>query len=155
MTWQKIAGAAAALALVCGTANAQAPTWSKEQMDVWSVVAKSWEDEAAQNGRWPGDYVHDRVVAWDNDFPAPRGKESVLKWTRFTEKTSKLLQYEVTPLAISVVGDTAVVHYGVVTVNQRVQDKPEREMGAAVETLVRTGGQWKYLSLSGFDFEKK
>lgn len=155
MRWNRIAGAAVALALTCGMAQAQAPSWSKEQTDVWTFVAKSWEDEAAQNGRWPGEYVHDRVVAWDDGYPAPRGKDSMLKWTRFNEKSSKMLQYEVSPLAISIVGDTAVVHYGIVTVTQRGQEKPEREVGAAVETLVRTGGQWKFLSLSGFDLEKK
>lgn len=150
-----VAGAALALALICGMAHAQAPSWSKEQTDVWTFVAKSWEDEAAQNGRWPGEYVHDRVVAWDDGFPAPRGKDSMLKWTRFNEKSSKMLQYEVSPLAISIVGDAAVVHYGIVTVTQRGQEKPEREVSAGVETLVRAGGQWKFLSLSGFDLDKK
>lgn len=133
---------------------AQAPTWSNEQLAVWNVVTQSWADEVAQNGRWPGNYVHDRVVAWDNSWPSPRYKTSMEKWTRFENAQRRTLEYELAPEAITVSGDTAVVHYTGVTVSQRAQDKPDREMFGVVETLVRSGGNWKFLSLTGFDLEK-
>ena len=76
------------------------------------------------------------------------------KWSRFQDKQRQTLEYELAPAAITVSGDTAVVHYTGVTVSQRGQDKPDREMFGVVETLVRSGGSWKFLSLTGFDLEK-
>lgn len=133
---------------------AQAPTWNVEQTAVWTVVTQSWADEAAKNGRWPGNYVHDRVVGWDSSWPLPRYKTSIEKWSRFQDKQRQILEYELAPAAITVAGDTAVVHYTGVSVSQRAQDKPEREMFGAVETLVRSGGTWKFLSVTGFDLKK-
>ena len=144
---------AALAAALPASAAAQAPTWSPDQTAVWNVVTQSWADEVAKNGRWPSNYVHDRVVAWDSSWPLPRYKSSLEKWTRFQDKQRQTLEYELAPAAITIAGDTAVVHYTGVTVSQRAQDKPDREMFGAVETLVRIGGAWKFLSVSGFDLE--
>lgn len=142
--------AIAALSLPAAAA-AQAPVWSPEQTAVWNVVSQSWADEVARNGRWPASYVHDRIVAWDASWPFPRDKASLEKWTRFREKDERTLEYQIAPSAIAISGDTAVVHYTGVNVSQRAQDKPEREMFGAVETLVRSGGTWKFLSVTGFE----
>lgn len=150
----KIIAAAVLAASFSVPSLAQAPNWSNEQMAVWNVVTQSWADEVAQNGRWPGNYVHDRVVAWDDSWPLPRYKAAIEKWSRFQDGQRRTLQYELAPAAITLSGDTAVVHYTGVTVSQRAQDKPDREMFGVVETLVRSGGTWKFLSLTGFDLEK-
>lgn len=142
---------AAAAASLPAAAAAQAPAWSPEQTAVWNVVSQSWADEVARNGRWPASYVHDRVVAWDSSWPFPRYRASLEKWTRFRETDTRTLEYEIAPAAITISGDTAVVHYTGVNVSQRAQDKPDREMFGAVETLVRSGGSWKFLSVTGFD----
>lgn len=130
---------------------AQEPTWSREQTAVWSVVTQSWADEVARNGRWPSEYVHDNVVNWDSSWPMPRYKASIEQWTRFDNTQRQTLEYELTPAAIALAGDTAVVHYTGVTVSQRAQDEPDRDIFAVVETLVRSDGEWKFLSLTGFD----
>jgi hypothetical protein len=148
MHYRSLIAVVAFAAPVC--AVAQAPTWTAEQTAVWTVVARSWADEVANNGRWPGAYVHERVIAWDADWPAPRDRASLEKWARFGATMQKTLEYEVTPVAISVVGDTAVAYYTYVQMTQRASDKPEREAGVLAETLVRDRGEWKYLSLSGF-----
>ena len=51
-------------ALVAACAQAQAPTWSEEQAAVWTVVDQSWEAQAAENGKWPGDFTHEKFVQW-------------------------------------------------------------------------------------------
>jgi len=146
-----VAAVAAVAAALPGSVAAQAPSWSPEQTAVWTVVTQSWADEVAENGRWPGGYVHDGVVAWDAKWPLPRYKAAMEKWTRFNDAQRQVLQYELTPAAITIAGDTAVVHYATVTVSQRATDAPEREMSGSVETLVRSGGKWKFLSLSSFE----
>lgn len=143
--------ALAAATLLTVPASAQAPSWTSEQTTVWNVVTQSWADEAARNGKWPGTQVHERFVAMDGSFPFPRHRSSFEKWARFNDGQAQTINYEVAPAAITIAGDTAVVHYTGVTYRQRGTDKPERESFGISETLVRQGGQWKFLSSSGWN----
>jgi ketosteroid isomerase-like protein len=155
---RKILTATAMVAFAFGASNvaiAQAPSWSAEQTAVWKVVSDSYVDEVAKNGKWPNAYVDDQVISWSAASPIPKGKASIEKWARFNDSQSKTLQYEIHPVAIAVSGDTAVVHYTGMFVSQRGTDKPETEVNGTIETLVRSGGQWKFLSLTGFDIKKK
>jgi hypothetical protein len=135
---------------------AQAPAWSAEQQSVWAVVEQSWKDEVDRNGRWPGSYVDQNVVAWGPEWPLPRYRESMERWTRYQDKASKTVQYEIQPMAIAISGNTAVVNYGAVTMSQREvargenPPKPERDMVGITETLVRTAGGWKFLASTSF-----
>ncbi len=138
-----------------GVAAAQAPTWSPEQTEVWKVVSQSWADEAAQNGKWPGSYVDDNVISWSQDNPMPIYKNSLVKWSRFNEKQYKTIHYDISPAAIAIRGNTAVVNYVAVNVSQRGTDKPDRDADAIIETLVRDGNGWKFLSSSSFSLEKE
>ena len=135
-------------------AVAQAPTWSADQTAAWGVVSQSWADEVAQNGKWPGAYAHENMVSWGEDFPIPRSKDSVTKWTRFEDTQGKVINYEISPVAIAVSGNTAVVNYYAVAMRQRGNDKPEREVTGLVETLVKDGNGWKFLASTSFDNEK-
>lgn len=139
---------------VATAAVAQTPTWSTEQSAAWGVVTQSWADEVAQNGKWPGSFVHDNMVSWSEDFPIPRSKDSVNKWTRFEDTQGKVINYEISPVAIAVAGNTAVVNYYAVAVRQRGTDKPQREVTGLVETLVKDGNGWKFLASTSFDSGK-
>lgn len=137
-------------------ALAQAPTWSPEQTAVWTVISRSWSDEVAENGRWPGQYVHQNVVSWGPDWPMPRYRESIERWSRWSAGQGQVLQYEIAPIAITVAGNTAVVHYTSVAMRQREVARgenppaPKREAYGIVETLVREGGTWRFLSTTSF-----
>lgn len=138
------------------TASAQAPTWSSEQTAVWSVITRSWTDEVARNGRWPGQYVHQNVVSWGPEWPMPRYRESVERWSRWYDEQGRIVQHEISPAAITMSGNTAVVHYTAVTMRQRALPRgetppaPEREAVGIVETLVREGASWRFLSSTSF-----
>jgi len=137
-------------------AAAQPPTWSSEQQAVWSVISRSWSDEIARNGRWPGQYVHQNVVSWGPEWPMPRYRESIERWSRFSDTQSKVLQHEISPAAITMAGNTAVVHYTAVAMRQREAARgesptaPKREAYGIVETLVREGANWRLISSSSF-----
>lgn len=137
-----------------GTSAAQAPTWTTEQTAVWNVVAQSWADEAAQNGKWPGSYIDDNVISWSQENPMPIYKDSLVKWSRFNESQYKTIHYDISPAAIAIRGNTAVVNYVAINVGQRGTDKPDRDVNAIVETLVRDGSGWKYLSTSSWSLKK-
>jgi hypothetical protein len=135
---------------MCFFAGAQAQDWDEAQTELWGVVAQSWVDDAGETGKWPGAYIHESVVSWGAEWPVPRGAKSVAKWTQFRDANSKMLEYELFPLAIVVEGDTGVVHYSVVSVRKNSEGKNKRSVGGLVETLHRFGGSWKYISLVGF-----
>lgn len=153
----KISKALAILAIgfgFAGTASGQAPTWSAEQTAVWNVVSQSWADEAAQNGKWPGAYVDDHVISWSQENPMPIYKDSLVKWSRFNESQYKTVHYDISPAAIAIRGNTAVVNYVATNVSQRGTEKPDRDVNAIIETLVRDGSSWKFLSSSSWSLKK-
>lgn len=148
-----LGAAVLACALPLGSANvamAQERSWSAAQSEVWSVVAQSWEDEVARTGKWPADYLHEDALSFSAEWPAPRRAESITGWSRFMSENSATFKYELFPMAISVVGDTAVVHYSYVQVSKLGEAEPKREVGYTNETLVKADGEWKFLSLSGW-----
>lgn len=147
-------GLAVALsASLSSVAVAQEREWNSEQTEVWGVVAQSWVDDAAENGNWPGEYLHEDALGFSAEWPAPRRAESIVEWSRFGDGRSQTLKYELFPMAISVSGDTAVVQYSVVSMDQEGDSEAKRTVGYTNETLVRVDGEWKFLSLSGWDAE--
>lgn len=140
--------AVGAVVIACGAMGAE---WTKEQAGLWSFVERSWVDDIGRTGEWPRAYVHDEVRDWGAGWPVPRGKDSLEKWMRFRDSRTETLQYELFPHDIVVVGNTGVVFYSVVMVTRSGEDEVEREITGLIETAVRTGGEWKYLSLTGFD----
>lgn len=122
---------------------------SEAQMEVWGVVASSWEDQTKETGAWPGEYVHEDAHSWSAEWPVPRDATSMAAWSRFGEGHNQTLNYELFPLQVTVMGDTAVVYYFSVQVTES-GDERERETAGLVETLVRTDAGWKFVALSGF-----
>ena len=134
-------------------AFAQQPSWSDAQTEVWKLVEQSWVDDIAENGKWPADYIHDNYVTWGDSSAAPRYKEATIAWNRFGDKSNQTLMHEVSPEAIAVVGDTAVVHYNVALVTENHKGERKSSVGRITEVLIREGGSWKFLA--GADYEPK
>jgi hypothetical protein len=141
------------LALLSLTTFVMADDWSKEQTAAWSVVTQSWEDEVAGNGKWPAKYIHEDLVAWGASWPQPRDSSSVTKWSRFDQEAGKTLIYELFPVAVVVVGDTAVVNYNSVTVAENYEMKRKRSTTGLIETLVKVGETRKFLFLTSFEIK--
>ena len=139
-----------ASALVAACAQAQAPTWSDEQAAVWTIVEQSWDAQAAENGKWPGDFVRDDLIQWSDNIPAPRGKDAYIAWQRSVDESSNSVWHEISPLAISVAGDTAVVAYSAFLGFENSDGTSGTAVRSIVEVLVRDGRSWKYLATSDF-----
>lgn len=136
--------------LLTSSAYAQAPNWSDAQVAIWAVVKQSWQDDAAENGRWPGAYASENFVAWGESTPMPRNLETYTAWERATEEVGDTVWHEITPLAIAIQGDTAVVMYSLLIGEE--DDKGERNLNALnlVEVLNREGRNWKYVATANF-----
>ena len=139
----------AAVALVwAAQAHAQTPTWDDAQTEVWKFVKQSWVDDAAENGKWPADYVHEKAISWGSDWPFSQHKATWVKWNKFRDKNNQTLMYELSPDAITIVNDTAVVNYMAVIVSENAKKEMERNVIGITETLVRVDGKWVYLASS-------
>jgi ketosteroid isomerase-like protein len=136
--------------LAVTSAQAQTPNWSNEQAAVWTVVEQSWDAQAAENGKWPGDFVRDDLIQWSDNIPAPRGKDAYIAWQRSVDESSNSVWHEISPLAISVAGDTAVVAYSAFLGFENSDGTSGTAVRSIVEVLVSDGRSWKYLATSDF-----
>ncbi|MFQ3192730.1 MAG: hypothetical protein ACI936_003883 [Paraglaciecola sp.] len=142
-----------ALFIFTFSAQAQQPSWTKSQMEVWDLVQKSWVDDAAENGNWPKNYMHDNYVSWGASSGGPSYKDSSIKWSRYSDESSSILIYENSPASITVVGDTAVVNYSSTTVSTDSEGKRTRSVTRVSEVLIKDGKTWTFLA--GNTFEPK
>ena len=132
---------------------AAADEWNADQQNLWEFVAASWDDDTRKTGKWPGDYVDDGALTWDAEWPVPRDMDSMARWTKFRDKRTEVLAYELFPHDVIVNGDTGVVFYSVVEVRQLSDDSVERSVSGIVETAVRSGKTWKYVALTSFEMQ--
>jgi hypothetical protein len=139
-----------AVVLFAPTANAQAPTWSDPQAEVWTVVQQSWEDETAKDVKWPAEYTHEKFMAWGDSSLAPRDRDTFVKWVRTNEETADTFWYEITPLAIIIEGETAVVMYSSLVGEQSKNGDRSFVPYSIVEVLTQDGEDWQFLSTTSF-----
>ena len=139
--------------LLTASVNAQQATWNDAQKEVWGLVQQSWMDDVAENGKWPAEYIHDSYVSWGDSSAAPRYKDAVVAWSRFSDENNKTIMYEVTPAAIVVVMDTAVVHYHATTVTEDHKGERKQSVSRISEILIRDGSSWKWIT--GINYEPK
>ena len=139
--------------LVAFAINAFGANHNEAEDEVWQRVVASWEDDVNETGNWPGSYVHTDVVSWGAEWPAPRGRSSIAKWTKFRDDNSDVLSHELFRHKVVVVDDTAIANYSVVMVRRDSEGKQQRSVQGIVETLVRSEGTWRYLSLTGFSID--
>ncbi len=137
--------------LIAASTQAQRPVWNDEQTQIWTFVEQSWVDDAAENDEWPADYVHDQYVAWSDSNHAPYYRDESIAWNRFVDENSNTLWYEISPAAIVVKNDTAVVYYHSMTITEDSSGNSSRDVNGIVEVLVRDGRGWKYLSSTTFE----
>ncbi len=136
--------------LVAACAQAQAPTWSDEQAAVWTIVEQSWDAQIAENGKWPGDFTHEKFVEWEANLLAPRDRETYIAWQRLLDEAIDTVWHEITPLAITVVGDTAVVMYSALLLTENSDGESNAAVISLVEVLIRDDRSWEYLASSNF-----
>lgn len=140
--------------MFCGSLFAQ--NWTDAQSAAWKVSADTWELDLKQDSSWIEDATHPAVSAWSSDYPAPRDRSSLQRWSTHGKTVNKMLTYELAPLAIAVTEHAAVIHYYYTTASKSLADgKVETVHGRCTDTLVRDGNSWKFLGWSCSDEPKR
>ncbi len=147
--------AAASLGLlVSASVSAQeteTPQPADDQADVWAIVEQQWDADERGDRKWGDEFLADDFSGWTKGTPAPRGKESTIRWDRFAEQLGKPLEHELYPLAIVVEGDVAVAHYLYTQAYENKGGEIEMNSGRYTDVLVRTDAGWKFLAWHGGD----
>lgn len=134
--------------LLIASANIYSQNWSKEQLEVWSVVEKSWD--GWKNGDVESIFtlIHEDYQGWSNRDPLPVSKALVEEMYESYASSEKVSNVFINPARIVISGNAAVVDYvfeftGVYTSGD---DETEYNItGKNAEFYIKEGGNWLLL----------
>lgn len=143
------------LAILAAAPSTPAQGWNAEQQEIWKVEEQQWKLAAAKDSSWIEKMVHPNLSYWDSTYPAPQGKASLLKWDRYNNENTTVLQQELFPISITVTGSVAVVQYRYAIARENYKKDREMFTGRYTDVLVKDGGTWKFIGWAGGDDPKK
>jgi hypothetical protein len=130
------------------TNNTYAQDWSKDQKEVWTVVADSWKKWADDDIEGTLAYFHEKYQGWSEDRPLPVGKAKLASLWESRAEIMKISHYDIEPARITIVGNSAVVdYYFEFGITYKLgEEKATKEMyGKNAEFYVKEGGKWLLL----------
>ncbi len=123
-----------------------AQTWTSAQQGVLKVVTDSWDAIAARDVNWTDNFVHENAVVWSDQRPMPQSRASEKEWNRFEYPSEDVLAYEVSPAAIVVEGETAIVHYYFSLGVEDTEGERNIVHGRCTDILIADGSSWKFIA---------
>lgn len=136
-----------------GTVTAQ--TWSAEQQEIWKFEQTQWQMAKDKDMSWMDTMVHPNLSYWDIDQQSPQDKASLGRWTRYNSGNNTVLEQELFPIAITITGNIAVVHYRYVVARENYKKDRETVSGRYTDILMKDGGKWLFISWAGGDDPKR
>lgn len=133
--------APAAIALGCSPAAAQ--QWDAQQTEVWTAVSDSW-NRNIDNGAWHVDMVAN-AYGWGGNSIVPNSLGDIQRNSSIFGAEGKVLNHRLSPVRISIHGDTAVAHYFAEVTENDHEGKRESTTERCSDTLVKHEGTWKFL----------
>ena len=113
---------------------------------IWDTVVATWETDIVKNDpEWAMKYALPEVQGWGETYPMPRGRDSIVKWSRFGKSEGKGVLFEVKKIGMVVKGNTALVHYYYSIGSKDKDGKNKTDHGRCSDTLMKDKGEWKYL----------
>ena len=143
----------ALLLAFAGTVTAQ--TWSAEQQEIWKFEQTQWQMAKDKDMSWMDTMVHPNLSYWDIDQQSPQDKASLGRWTRYNSGNNTVLEQELFPIAITITGNIAVVHYRYVVARENYKKDRETVSGRYTDILMKDGGKWLFISWAGGDDPKR
>jgi hypothetical protein len=126
-----------------------AEDWSTEQKEVLSTIEACYEKLMERDLEGFLSYYHEDYKGWGLDVPVPYGKESVIKWSSFSFPRTEIMLYEVQPLEVILIGESAAIHY---YFYYRFKNHEEKEISYTArwtDFYVKDGGKWLLIADHG------
>lgn len=140
---------------LAGSTLSFAQNWNAQQKEAWSTVEAYWA--AQSKGDVPGflAYFSPDYLGWGYESPVPQNKAAVEKYVSYGMKNNKILMYDITPVAILVYDDIAIVHYYYNMQLENLEGKKSWEHGRWTDILQRQAGKWLLVSDHGGEMKDK
>lgn len=119
-----------------------AQEWSPVQKEVWKNVETYWSLFAKGDFDGFQSYIHQDYRGWSNSSVVPSTKESHGKFLAYAMKNSKILVYDITPVAIQVYGNFAFAHYYFKMIEKENDGKSTSSSGRWTDILLKQGDKW-------------
>jgi ketosteroid isomerase-like protein len=132
-----------------GSSSVIAGEWSEKQKEVLKTVEAYSELGMKRDIEGFLKYFHGDYKGWGLDVPVPYGKESVKKWVSFNFPRTELLIYEIQPLEILVIGESAIIHYYFYYRSKDHEGKEKDHTARWTDFLVKDGGKWLLIADHG------
>lgn len=116
--------------------------WSEEQKEVWKNVETYSDLSAKRDVEGFMGYFHDDYCGWTNRTALPTNKASVRKFVDHFFKTTKILVYDIQPVAIKIHDNIAIVHYYYSNVVKDAEGKEKNVSGRWTDILMKQGDKW-------------
>lgn len=137
------------LAIVLLTSTSYGQTWNDKQKEVWSNVENYWSLQAKGDADGFLSYFSQDYMGWDYGSPVPQGKTSTAKYITLNMKNSKVLFYDITPVAILVYNDIAIVDYYYSMQTENSESKKQWKTGRWTDILKKQDNKWVLIADHG------
>jgi len=119
-----------------------AQEWSSAQNEVWKNVEAYWALFAKGDLDGFQSYIHKDYRGWSNSSNLPTTKKSHGKFLEYSMENSKILVYDITPVAIQIYGNFAFVHYYFKMIEKENEGKTTNSSGRWTDILLKQGDKW-------------
>jgi ketosteroid isomerase-like protein len=133
---------AVAILLLLPSAYLFSQEWSAAQKEVWKNVEAYNALADAGNVEGFMAYFHNDYLGWNYRSALPMDKASLRKFIEYDFKTSKTILSDIKPVAISIFGNFAYVHYYYSVVYKDAEGKEKSESGRWTDILMKQGDKW-------------
>ncbi|MBN2413532.1 nuclear transport factor 2 family protein [candidate division KSB1 bacterium] len=123
--------------------------WSEQQKTVWEAVKANWQAIEERNLEKFLNDLHPDFMSWNYIRDLPQNKDSQRKWNRFYFENEKMLVYEITPVAIQIIENTAVAHYYFYQIIEDAEGKKQTRKGRWTDILIKKDDKWIYIGWYG------
>ena len=138
-----------AASVLLSAVPAAGQTWSTEQQEVWAQEQAFWEMFRVKDLEGVMAVFHPDYKGWDYSAAVPSGTESNEIWMKYYFDNYSWVVIEITPLAIVVSGDIAVVHYVYAGVYSDDEGEKEGTSGRWTDVLKKEDGKWLLIADHG------
>jgi hypothetical protein len=135
------------LVLLAGSLYTQ--EWSAAQKEVWKNVETYWGLAAKGDIENFITYYHPDFCGWNINSYLPQDKACREKFGRYNVLTNKTVLQDLTPVAIKIHGNVAIVHYTYVEITKNLEGKEKTEQGRWTDILLKQGDKWIMIGDSG------
>ena len=130
-----------------------AQEWSAEQNEVWKNVETYNELGAKRDVEGFLQYFHDDFSGWYNRDIMPRDKAEVVKRVKYNFQKTKVIFYEINPIAIKIHGNVAIVQYFYSNITKDSEGKEKRGQGGWTDILMKQKDKWVMIGDHGGPIE--